>query len=63
MSLTTGLRRVTRALSDGTGLSEEEIGLLVAATASVTVVFGLIRAVDALMNLDLWPTPPNRSRR
>jgi alkylhydroperoxidase/carboxymuconolactone decarboxylase family protein YurZ len=43
-----GLRQLTRALSDGTGLSQEEIVLLVAAAAVGTAVIGLLRTLDAL---------------
>lgn len=61
MGPTIGLRQITRAVSDGTGLSNEEIGLLVAAAASVTALLGLVRAVDVVM--DIWPVPPGRARR
>jgi hypothetical protein len=41
--------QITRALCDGTGLTQEEAWLLVAVTASVTVLSGCLRAVDAVM--------------
>ena len=50
--------QITRALSDGTGLSPETIGLLVAAAALVPAVVGVVRAVDRV--LDVWPVPPDR---
>lgn len=53
MGMTRSNHHITRALSDGTGLSEEEIGLLVAATAIGTALYGLLRTVDAV--LELWP--------
>jgi hypothetical protein len=61
MGLSIGTRQVTRAVSDGTGLSEEEIELLVAATALVTALVGLLRAVDAVMAV--WPVPSGRARK
>jgi hypothetical protein len=53
MHRTTGLSQVTRALADGTGRSQETIGLLVAAAASATAVLGLVRVVDVAMDLGL----------
>jgi hypothetical protein len=67
MNRTTGLRQVTRTVSDGTGRSHEEVWMLVAATAtvaaSVAAVRGLIWAVDLATGQELWPTPPERARR
>ncbi len=49
MGVMSGTGRVTRALSDGTGLSQEEIVLLVAAAAAGAAVLGLLRTIDAVM--------------
>jgi hypothetical protein len=51
----TGARQVTRALSDGTGLSQEEIVALISGVAAATAVLGLLRAFDTLK--DAWPSP------
>lgn len=61
MGLTIGTRQLTRAVSDGTGLSEEEIELLVAATALVAALVGLLRAVDAVVAV--WPGPSGWARK
>ena len=61
MGMNSGTHQITRALSDGTGLSQEEIGLLLAATALGATLFGLLRAVDALV--ELLPIPSGRARR
>lgn len=53
MHSTRGTHQITRALSDGTGLSQEEIKLLIAATALATVVLALLRAAVAFR--DAWP--------
>jgi hypothetical protein len=45
------LRRITRAVSDGTGLTQEEVWLFAAVTASVAVLSGLLRTVDAVMRM------------
>jgi alkylhydroperoxidase/carboxymuconolactone decarboxylase family protein YurZ len=50
-----GIRQLTRALSDGTGLSQEEILLLVAAAAVGTAVIGLLRTLEALK--EVFPGP------
>ncbi len=60
MQLTTGTHRLTGALSDGTGLTQEEIGFLVAAAAGLTVLLGLLRVVDALT--DAWAMSRGRAR-
>jgi hypothetical protein len=49
MAPTTSLRQITRAVSDGTGLTQEEVWLLATVTASVAALTGLLRAVDAVM--------------
>jgi hypothetical protein len=58
MRSTINLRQITRAVSDGTGLTQEEVWLLAAVTASVAVLSGLLRTVDAVMrmidDLDEW---------
>ena len=53
MNLPSGTREIVRAVSEGTGLSQEEIVILVAEALVVTAVFGVLRTVDAL--LDAWP--------
>ena len=60
MGETTGLHQITRAVSDGTGLSEEEIWLLAAAAASFAAVISLVRAVDAVK--DAMPGSRGRGR-
>ena len=42
MGLITGSREIARAVSDGTGLSPEEIGLLVVEAAVAGTVFGFL---------------------
>ncbi len=49
MGPTISLRQITRAVSDGTGLTQEEVWVFVAVTASVAALSGLLRAVDAVM--------------
>lgn len=61
MGMTTGTHQITRALSDGTGLSQEEIGLLLAATALGAALFGVLRTVDTVM--ELWPIRLRRARK
>jgi hypothetical protein len=61
MGMTGGTHQITQALSDGTGLSQEEIKLLVAATALGTALFALLRAVDALT--ELLPIRSGRARK
>jgi hypothetical protein len=51
MRSTIDLRRITRAVSDGTGLTQEEVWLFAAVTASVAVLSGLLRTVDAVMRM------------
>jgi len=48
-----GTRQITRAVCDGTGLTQEELGLLVTAAAVVTAVIGVLHAVTALV--EAWP--------
>ncbi len=60
MHVNAGTHRVTGALSDGTGLSQEEIGFLVAAAAALTVLLGLLRLIDALN--DAWAMSRGRAR-
>ena len=61
-----GIRRVTRAVSDGTGRPPDEVVVLAAATAAVAVSVaawrGIAWAVDAVTGVDLWPTLPGRAR-
>jgi hypothetical protein len=60
MGLTNGSRQLGRVLSDVSGLSQEEAGLLVAGAAAVTAVLGVLRVVDVVT--DLWPRPLGRAR-
>jgi hypothetical protein len=53
MGISIGPRNVTRAVADGTGLSSEEVGLLLGGLAVATVVIGGLRAAVAFR--DLWP--------
>lgn len=48
-----GASGITRAISDGTGLSGEEIGLLLGGVAAATVVIAGLRAAIAFR--DMWP--------
>ena len=57
MGVMSGTRHLTRALSDGTGLSQEEIVLLVAAAAVGTAVLVLLHTLDAVMDALPGPTP------
>jgi hypothetical protein len=52
--------RITRALSEGTGLSQEEIGVLMTAAAVGTAVIGVLRVADVVMYL--WPPATRRQR-
>jgi len=52
-------RQVRRAVSDGTGLTEEEIGFLVVAAAVATGVVVVLRTVDVVMRL--WAPAGGRS--
>ena len=60
MGITIGTHDISRALSDGTGLSQEEIGLLLAAAALATAAFGLLRFASAVSAA--WPFPGARPR-
>ena len=53
MGISIGTRDLSRAVSDGTGLSNEEIGLLLGGLAAATGVIGGLRVVIAVR--DLWP--------
>jgi hypothetical protein len=53
MDMTTASRQLTRVVSEAMGLSQEELGWLMAAAAAGTAVIGLVRAVDVLV--DVWP--------
>ena len=43
------LRRITDAVCDGTGLTQEELWLLVAVSVSVAAASGVLRAFDAVL--------------
>jgi hypothetical protein len=49
MGLSLDRRQINRALCDATGLTQEEAWVFVAVAASVTVLTGCVRAVDAVM--------------
>lgn len=51
MPSTLDLRQITRAVSDATGMTQEEVWLFAAVTASVAVLSGVIRAVDTVMRM------------
>jgi hypothetical protein len=51
MSPTVNLRKITNVVSDGTGLTPEEVWLVGGVTAIVAVVSGLLSAFDAVMRL------------
>jgi hypothetical protein len=51
MPSTINLRQITRAVSDGTGLTQEEVWLWAGVTASVAVLSGLLRAADVVMRM------------
>jgi hypothetical protein len=53
MGVNIGTRDVTRAVSDGTGLTGEELGLILGGLAAATVVIGGLRAAVAFR--DIWP--------
>jgi hypothetical protein len=59
MGITTKSRNISRAVCDGTGLSQEEIGLLLGAAAAGAALLVLLRTVDALV--DLWPPSIGRA--
>ena len=52
-------RKVLRAVSDGTGLSEEELGFLIAAAAVATGVVVALRAFELVTRL--WAPSGSRS--
>ena len=49
MSPTISLRQINRAVSEGTGLTQEEAWVFMAVTASAAALTGLLRAFDAVM--------------
>jgi hypothetical protein len=53
MGLASGSRQLSRAVSEATGLSQEEAGLLVAAAAVTTALLGVLRVTDFVT--DVWP--------
>jgi hypothetical protein len=44
-----GLRRISDAVCDGTGLTQEELWVMVAVTVSVAAASGVLRAFDAVV--------------
>lgn len=61
MGLASGGRQLTRVVSDASGLSQEEAGLLVAGAAATTALLGVLRVVDVVT--DLWPRPVGRPHK
>ena len=59
MGLASGSRQVSRAVSDASGLSQEEAGLLVAGAAVSAVLLGALRVMDFVRYL-FPPAPPPR---
>jgi alkylhydroperoxidase/carboxymuconolactone decarboxylase family protein YurZ len=59
MRVPTGNYRLGDAVYDGTGLTQEEIGWLIAAAAVATGVLIAVRAVDVVMRL--WTPSGGRS--
>lgn len=53
------VHQLVSAVSDGTGLTEEETKLLIAAAALVTALVAFLRAFVALM--DVLPIPGTRA--
>lgn len=53
MDRTNGARQLTRAFSDGLGLTPEEIGLIVTVAVSLTAAVIVLRVFDALASA--WP--------
>jgi hypothetical protein len=51
MPPTVTVRQLTRVVSDGTGLTEEEVWLFGIMAAVVAVVSGVLHTVDAVMRL------------
>lgn len=49
MGPTISLRRINRAVSDGTGLTQEEAWVFMAVAASAAALTGLLRTFDAVM--------------
>ena len=53
MGLRGGTRYITRVFSDGTGLTEEEIGLVIAGAAALSAVIAVLWTFDTLRSA--WP--------
>ena len=49
MTPTISLRQINRAVSDGTGLTQEEAWVFLAVAASAAALSGLLAAFDAVM--------------
>jgi hypothetical protein len=67
MRATNGLNQITRAVSDTTDRSHQEIWTLATAAAAVAVSVAaarsLIWVVDAATDVNLWPTSSERAHR
>jgi hypothetical protein len=61
MGLASGSRQLRRVVTDASGLSQEEAGLLVAGAAATTALLGVLRVVDVVT--DLWPRTAVRTRK
>jgi hypothetical protein len=46
------MRQVTRALSDGTGMTEEEVVVAVAAAVFIGSLRGALRVIDIVMDIE-----------
>ena len=60
MGLASGSRQVSRAVSDASGLSQEEAGLLVAGAAVTAALLATLRVMDFVRYLFPRAAPPPR---
>ena len=60
MGLASGSRQVSRAVSDASGLSQEEAGLLVAGAAVTAALLAALRVMDFVRYLFPRAAPPPR---
>lgn len=60
MPLTIRPQSLSRAVSDGSGLTQEEVGVLLAGAAVATAVVVALRAVDVVT--EMFPRHAPRSR-
>lgn len=61
-----GVRRIVRVVSDGTGRSDDEVVVLATLGAAAVLIVaarrGIAWAVQTATDQDPWPAPPARSR-